>query len=200
MHHEILTSSWNAEEAARLAGWCWMVLAAVWLVMRFTIKKSKKRESLWEITQHTAPALLGFWLIFERVWKWPPFEQKPLPDTATLWNAGLFLTFLGVAIAIWARFSLGRNWSGVVTLKDQHELVGTGPYRWIRHPIYTGLLLAAFGTAMIKGHLRGWLGFLILLVMFYYKARREEMFLRQEFGPGFDEHARRTGMFLPKWT
>jgi protein-S-isoprenylcysteine O-methyltransferase Ste14 len=53
---------------------------------------------------------------------------------------------------------------------------------------------------MIKGHLRGWLGFLILLVMFYYKARREEMFLRQEFGPGFDEHARRTGMFLPKWT
>jgi protein-S-isoprenylcysteine O-methyltransferase Ste14 len=200
VYHEILNSSWNADEAARLASWCWLLLAAVWLVMRFTIKKAKQRESLWEFTQHAALALLGFWLIFERFWKWPPFEQKLLPDTATIWNAGLFLTVLGVAIAIWARLSLGRNWSGVVTLKDQHELVGTGPYRWIRHPIYTGLLLAAFGTAMIQGHLRGWLGFLILLAMFYYKARREEKFLRQEFGPGFEEHARRTGMFLPKWT
>ena len=177
-----------------------MVLGIVWILMQFTVKKAKKRESLWEIAQHMAPAVLGFWLIFERIWKWPPLEQKLLPDVPFVWNFGIALTIMGIAIAIWARFSLGRNWSGVVTLKAEHELVGSGPYRWIRHPIYTGILLGALGTAMIKGHIRGWLGFVVLVVMFYYKARREEDFLRQEFGTGFEEHARRTGMFLPKWT
>jgi protein-S-isoprenylcysteine O-methyltransferase Ste14 len=192
--------AWSAEQAAIIAGWFWIVLMMVWIVMRFTIKKAKKRETFWEFLQHAAPAILGFWLIFEKAWKWHPLEQKLLPDVPLVWNIGLLLTGMGVAIAIWARFSLGRNWSGVVTLKDDHELVGSGPYRWIRHPIYTGLLMASLGSAMIKGHLRGWIGFLVILVMFYYKARREEQFLRQEFGSGFEEHTRRTGMFLPKWT
>jgi protein-S-isoprenylcysteine O-methyltransferase Ste14 len=71
-------------------------------------------------------------------------------------------------------------------------------YRWIRHPIYTGILLAMFGTAMIRGQLVGELGMAMVLTAFYFKARREERFLRDEFGPAFDEHARRTGMFLPK--
>ena len=87
-----------------------------------------------------------------------------------------------------------------MTLKKDHELIRRGLYRSIRHPIYTGILLAMIGTALIKGHLRGCLGFAVILVTFYFKARREEKFLRQEFGPGFDEHMRNTGMFLPKWT
>jgi len=70
--------------------------------------------------------------------------------------------------------SLGTNWSGVVTLKNNHELIRKGLYRWIRHPIYTGILLAMIGTALIKGHLRGWLGFLVVWAAFYFKARREE--------------------------
>jgi len=73
-------------------------------------------------------------------------------------------------------------------------------YRWIRHPIYTGILIGVIGTAMINGHVRGWLGFVIVWLTFYFKARREERFLRQEFGEGFEEHSRNTGMFLPKWT
>ena len=125
--------------------------------------------------------------------KFPP--QTP----GVLW-AGLGLTALGVGTSIWARLSLGANWSGVVTLKKEHELVRKGLYRWIRHPIYTGILVGFIGTAMIKGHLRGWLGFAIVWLSFYIKARREETFLRQEFGEGFEEHTRNTGMFLPKWT
>jgi protein-S-isoprenylcysteine O-methyltransferase Ste14 len=110
------------------------------------------------------------------------------------------LTALGVGTSIWARLSLGANWSGVVTLKKEHELVRKGLYRWIRHPIYTGILVGFIGTAMIRGHLGGWLGFAIVWLTFYFKARREERFLRQEFGEGFEEHARQTGMFLPRLT
>jgi protein-S-isoprenylcysteine O-methyltransferase Ste14 len=114
------------------------------------------------------------------------------------YSAGL--TALGVAISIWARLALGSNWSGVVTLKEDHELIRQGPYRWVRHPIYTGILLSFAGTALIEGRLRGWLGFAMVWATFYFKARREENFLRQEFGEGFEEHTRKTGMFLPKLT
>jgi protein-S-isoprenylcysteine O-methyltransferase Ste14 len=193
--------NWLAMDAGRASAWAeyfWMALLGVWVVMWFGTKSVKKRETLWERVQHLVPLILGFWLLFERNWKW--LNLRLVPDTPAAWWPGLVLTAVGVAISIWARVSLGANWSGVVTLKDNHELIRKGLYRWIRHPIYTGILLGMIGTAMIKGHLRGWLGFLIVLAAYYFKARREEGFLRQEFGEGFEEHARHTGMFFPKWT
>src|SRR5262249_19999548 len=122
------------------------------------------------------------------------------PEVLGLLWTGVLLTAVGVGIGVWARLSLGTNWSGMVTLKKDHELVRTGLYRWIRHPIYTGILVGFLGTELIKGNLRGLLGLLILWLSFYFKARREEKFLRQEFGEGFEGHARHTGMFLPKLT
>ncbi len=191
-------ASMNADQASQWAEWLWMVLCGVWLVMWFSAKSAKKRESPLERVQHLIPLILGFWLLFEKNWK--GLDTRAVPDNPAAWWLGLSLTAGGVAISIWARVSLGTNWSGVVTLKDNHELIRKGPYRRVRHPIYTGLLLGMIGTAMIRGHLRGWLGFLIVLAAYYFKARREEGFLRQEFGEAFEEHARRTGMFLPKWT
>jgi len=164
--------------------------------MWFGTKKAKQRETSLERSKHLLPVFLGFWLLFGR--NWDVLNVRLVPNTPPVLWFGLGLTAVGVTIGIWARVSLGANWSGVVTLKDGHELISNGLYRWIRHPIYTGILLAMIGTAVIKGHLRGWVGFLIVLTAFYFKARREEGFLRQEFGDGFEEHARRTGMFLPK--
>ena len=188
--------SMNADQAAQWANWLWDLLVVVWLVMWFGIKRIKQRETSWERLQHLIPLFFGFWLLFGG--NWNGLNMRLVPDTSSVWWLGLVLTAVGVGISIWARVSLGANWSGVVTLKDGHELVRKGLYRWIRHPIYTGILLAMIGTAMIKGHLRGWMGFLVVLAAFYFKARREEGFLRQEFGDGFEEHAKRTGMFLPK--
>ena len=85
-------------------------------------------------------------------------------------------------------------------LKEGHELVRTGPYRSIRHPIYTGILLALFGTAVNFGEVRALLAVAIAWLSFYIKARREESFLSQEFGPGFAEHKSHTGMFLPRFS
>jgi protein-S-isoprenylcysteine O-methyltransferase Ste14 len=189
--------SMNADQASQWAGWLWTVLMGVWLVMWFGIKKAKRRETSRERLQHLIPLLIGSWLLFGR--NWGGLNSRLVPDVPAAWWLGLVLTAVGVGISIWARVSLGANWSGVVTLKDDHELIRKGIYRWIRHPIYTGILLAMIGTAMIKGHLRGWVGFLIVLAAFYFKARREESFLRQEFGDGFEEHAKHTGMFLPKF-
>ena len=87
-----------------------------------------------------------------------------------------------------------------MTIKTNHQLIRRGPYRWIRHPIYTGMLAALLATAMIQGLLSGTIGFAFALLALYRKARREEAFLSQEFGEGFSEHRQHTGMFLPRFT
>ena len=193
--------NWGAittEQALQMAVVLWYVLALVWLVMWFGMKRAKRSETAWERVQHVVPVLVAFWLLFER--HWPLLELRLLPETPGVLWAGVLMTALGVGIGVWARLSLGTNWSGMVTLKKDHELIRTGLYKRIRHPIYTGILVGFLGTELIKGQVRGLLGFLILWLSFYFKARREEIFLRQEFGEGFEEHARHTGMFLPKLT
>ncbi len=193
--------SWGAitaDQALQITIVLWYALSLVWLVMWFGMKRAKRSETPWERVQHVVPVLLSFWLLFET--QWSMLGIRFFPESPLLLCAGVVVTALGVGIGVAARLSLGTNWSGMVTLKKDHELIRTGLYRWIRHPIYTGILLAFLGTELIKGHARGLLGFLILWLSFYFKARREENFLRQEFGEGFEEHVRHTGMFLPKLT
>jgi len=195
--------TWNTltpEIASLWAGRLWELLMLVWIVLWFGMKKAKKRESWKERTQYSLLLVLGFYLVFGKPWIWGPLNYRLLPSTPDVLWTGLTVTTLGIAISIWARLSLGSNWSGTVTLKDNHELIRKGLYRWIRHPIYSGILLGALGSAIINGHVRGFVGVLVVLLSFYIKARREERFLREEFGTGFDEHSRQTGMFLPKLT
>ena len=195
--------TWNSvsvETASQWAGWLWTLLGAVWLLMWFTNKQAKKLESPLERLQHVLPMGMGLWLMFARTTGWGWLNARMLPRIPVLWTTGLMITAIGVGVAIYARLSLGRNWSSMVTLKSGHELIRRGLYGRIRHPIYTGILLAMLGTAMIHGRLRGWVGLGIVLVSFYVKARREEQFLRHEFGEAFETHMRETGMFLPKWT
>lgn len=190
----------TAQQASEWAGRLWQLLLVVWVVMWFGMKKAKKLEGWGERAQHALMVTLGFWLLYGGLNNWGGLNYRLGPNVPWMWTTGLALTAFGVGISIWARFSLGSNWSGMVTLKNDHELVRRGLYRWIRHPIYTGILLGMMGTAMIRGHLRGWIGVAVVLMAFYWKARREERFLREEFGAGFEEHLKQTGMFLPKWT
>ena len=190
----------TADKASELAGWLWSLLMLVWLALWLRMKRAKRLESPSEMLQHALPVTLGFWLLFGSLDNWGWLDYRLLPNAPARWIAGLALTAFGIGLSIWARLTLGSNWSGVVTLKKGHELIRAGLYRRIRHPIYAGVLLGMIGTAMIRGHLRGWLGFAVVWATFYFKARREERFLHEEFGQGFEEHKRNTGMFLPKWT
>ncbi len=198
MLQNMLRGAITPDQAMQWAEWFWVALAAVWLAMAVAVKTVKRRETALERAQHLVPLLIGFWLIFGQTQSFPWLHLRLLPNVAAVWWLGLLLTAVGVGISIWARLSLGSNWSGTVTLKDAHELVRKGLYKYVRHPIYTGLLVAAVGSGMIHGQLRDLLGFLVLYATFYFKARREEFFLSQEFGPGFADHYRNTGMFLPK--
>lgn len=188
------------DRALQAASVCWWLLMLVWLVLAFSIKRAKQMETNSERLLHVVPVTVGFWLLFANKPHLAWLNLPRLPQDPNVWLVGFLLTALGVGLAIWARLSLGTNWSSSVTLKSGHELIRRGLYHWIRHPIYTGILLAMVGTALIRGNLRALLGVLVVLASFYFKARREERFLKQEFGVGFAEHARQTGMFLPRLT
>src|SRR5260370_24816014 len=198
MLDNLLGGEMTPDRAMQYAKWCWMLLAIVWLVMAFAIKRAKRRESIAERLQYTAILVIGFWLLFGQARNIAWVHSGLLHNVPAVWWSGLLLTGIGIAIAVFARISLGSNWSGTVTLKEDHELIRKGLYSRIRHPIYTGILLGALGSGMIHGELRDLLGFLILLSSFFIKAKREESFLFQEFGTTFTEHQRRTGMVLPK--
>ena len=117
-------------------------------------KRAKKRETPGERAQHLIPVLVGCWLLFGRKPHWGWLNLQVLPQKPSVWMMGLMLTAVGVGIGIWARLSLGTNWSGMVTLKSGHQLIRHRPYRWIRHPIYAGILGGRVGTAIMIGDLR----------------------------------------------
>jgi protein-S-isoprenylcysteine O-methyltransferase Ste14 len=118
---------------------------------------------------------------------------------AELWVVwlGFALTVAGLAFTCWARVTLGRNWSGVVQLKQDHELIVRGPYSIVRHPIYTGLLLAFLGSAIAVGEWRALLATAIVGISFWYKLRQEERWLCELFGDQYRDFMRRVKALIP---
>jgi protein-S-isoprenylcysteine O-methyltransferase Ste14 len=103
----------------------------------------------------------------------------------------------GLGFSWWARWRLGRNWSWSVTLKADHAIIETGPYRFVRHPIYTGLIVAGVCTAALEGKALSMAGCALMVAGLWIKARLEERFLGEELGEDYRAYARRTGMLLP---
>lgn len=185
---------------AGIIGDLWMLFVLYWLVSALNRKKTKRRESPIQRLMYTLPLVAAFYLLYDSDFRYGWLGAYFVPHTLPVQWLGVFLTACGVGIACWARLHLGANWSGVVTLKEGHELIRSGPYRTMRHPIYSGILLAFFGTVVERGQVRGLIALAIMWLSFYIKARREESFLVQEFGPKFHEHTQQTGMFLPKFS
>ena len=121
-----------------------------------------------------------------------------------LWPAGLWSFWLGAGVmvagllfAIWAREHLGRNWSSSVTIKQGHELITTGPYAVVRHPIYTGILAGLLGTAIALSQVRGFIAFALFFLMIWLKLRMEEQWMRSQFGETYATYAQQTAALVP---
>jgi protein-S-isoprenylcysteine O-methyltransferase Ste14 len=188
----------SPETFLRLADCCWAVFAVYWIVSAFQQKAEKRKEPWGERMAYILPLVAVAAFFNWRAARYGWLGGGLVPFSTAVGIAGLLMTGAGVALAIWARRHIGRNWSAVVSIRADHELIGTGPYRRIRHPIYTGILLALAGTGLLIGEPRVLIGFAIACVVFYLKARKEEKWLVREFGERFATHARNTGMFLPK--
>jgi len=121
-----------------------------------------------------------------------------------LWPVGFWPFWLGAAVtiagllfAVWAREHLGRNWSRSVTIKQDHELITTGPYAVVRHPIYTGILIGFLGMAIAISQVRGFIAFVLVFLALWLKLRMEEQWMRSQFGETYATYARRTAALVP---
>jgi protein-S-isoprenylcysteine O-methyltransferase Ste14 len=111
--------------------------------------------------------------------------------------AGIALVALGLGFSLLARVWLGRNWSGTVTVKREHELIRSGPYALVRHPIYTGMITALVGTSLAIGNGRAALGVAVLLCGLLYKMRIEERFMAETFGEAYARYRREVPALIP---
>jgi protein-S-isoprenylcysteine O-methyltransferase Ste14 len=179
---------------------CWFALALFWIATSLGVKQKAKAESSGQRWTHLGLLIAGALLLFNNDWPWAFLHFRLYPQSTWIEWTGAAMTLAGVLFAIWARISLGRNWSAAVQIKQDHELIRKGPYNYIRHPIYTGVLLALLGNAVAIGQLRGALAFAVIVVGFIRKAKKEEAFLAGQFGDAFTQHRRRTGFFLPRFS
>jgi len=162
----------------------WVVLIIFWVArsrdVKITVRRQSRLPRLVNLTLIYGAAALLAGPFVPLAW----LTERVIPGA--LWRissaVGAGLTLLGVLVMIWARIHLGRNWSSVAAVKVDHELITDGPYRWMRHPIYAGLLLAFIGTATAIGQWRGVLAVALALVAFLQRIVIEDRFMREQFG------------------
>jgi protein-S-isoprenylcysteine O-methyltransferase Ste14 len=174
----------------------WGGWLAVWNVMARRVKKAAQSESAVSRLSHVVPLLFAAYLLVAHV-PLPLLNERFVPLALWLVVLGAALTFAGLAFAIWARFVIAGNWSSYVELKRDHELIVAGPYRWVRHPIYTGLLLAFVGSALAVGEWRGLLAVAIVAASFWRKLKLEEAVMRRQFGEAYARYAARVPALIP---
>jgi protein-S-isoprenylcysteine O-methyltransferase Ste14 len=176
---------------------CWIVVGIVWLIGAFLAKRTARKQSLVTRLSQVAVAVAIFALLYGNKMRLSGLAKRFVPDTAATAWVGLSLTIAGCGLAILARFYLGGNWSGIVTIKQGHTLVRTGPYALVRNPIYSGFLLAALGFAIAAGHFRDLLASIVMLAVFVYKISIEERFMREQFGEQYLQYKRETKALIP---
>ncbi len=177
----------------------WTATGLYFLVSIFATKRIESKEAGQKRVLDRLLIWGGYILMFAQ-FRNPAWNRiyMPLAWAVRLGRAGAGLAIAGLALTLWSRIALGRYWSGIVALKQDHKLVRSGPYAVVRHPLYSGLLLASFGTALAFGLWRAVAGAALLWIAFLSRARREDALLAGQFGDEFNEFRAHTGRLLPR--
>jgi protein-S-isoprenylcysteine O-methyltransferase Ste14 len=177
----------------------WYVAGVYWAFSALRVKRTKVTEGPGDRLFHTALMGLAFVLLFSHRLDLGSLDLRFVPESAWLRASGIVLTYVGAGIAIWARYRLGEYWSARVMLKVDHRLIRSGPYAYVRHPLYAGLLLAMAGTALVVGEWRALIGVLLGLIELSRKAAKEEALLATEFSEDYEEYRKHAGFLTPRF-
>jgi isoprenylcysteine carboxyl methyltransferase (ICMT) family protein YpbQ len=174
----------------------WLVWLIYWIVSARDVKRSQWHESLWSEMRWRLPLILAGIIFAAPRWVPRVLTRRFLPVSGVLPPVGAILVAAGLGLAVWARRHLGRNWSAQVQVKEDHALIRTGPYRRVRHPIYTGILLAFLGMAVAIGEWRGLVALLFATVSFAMKAKVEERRMLDTF-PEYAGYRQESSALVP---
>jgi protein-S-isoprenylcysteine O-methyltransferase Ste14 len=178
-----------------------LALWAVWLLgwmLAAPLTAKTVRESARSQFSYGVPMVAGTLLLFGRL-RHPMLLERPLfpAQTSRSW-VGVFAVAAGLAFAAWARVRIGRLWSSTITLKTGHVLIQDGPYALTRHPIYTGMLVALLGTALLQGTGGAVVGLGLFVLGFVVKLREEERLLTHHFGAAYHAYQAEVPALLPR--
>jgi protein-S-isoprenylcysteine O-methyltransferase Ste14 len=172
----------------------WYAIGALWLVMAFNTKKTIKRRGF--TFRFVLLVLVASFLLRSHSNVHKIHEHLWAPTAALGW-LGVALMIVGASFGVWARFTIGTNWSGDVTLKEDHELIQRGPYALVRHPIYTALFTMLLGTALAFGQYETAVIFVVAVVVFAFKMRAEERLMTEAFPDQYPEYRQRVKAIIP---
>lgn len=178
---------------------CWIIFLGYWLISAFFVKKTAERSSsiTWRLV-----ILIGIIIVVFLVRILPHNYAQILittiiPNTLTSAIIGSLIAIFGLGIAIWARTTIGRNWSGSIVFKKNHELVTNGPYRFVRHPIYTGMITMLIGASVYYGFTSIFLFTILVFASFVLKSRQEEKLMIKHFGKKYIDYKKKTKAIIP---
>lgn len=179
---------------------CWLIFLFYWGINWWKVKPTK--EMSWK--SHSI-RWTGLWIIvllglsshfLFQTQRFHFFGSLAL-DIANLKILGVFITILGLLIAIIARKTLADNWSSNIELKKDHELITKGIYKYVRHPIYTGLLLMGVGSILVLQSLLVVLFFVVMITFLIFKLKKEEILLLKHFPKDYQEYMKKTKALIP---
>lgn len=181
----------------------WLIFVGYWFISALSVKSIEKTSGF--LGGNWYPILYLIGVLFIVNFKFMARFGVPIgtlgiilfQHTRTQNVVVIVLLVVGLTTAILARRTLAGNWSGQVALKNDHELVTTGPYRYVRHPIYTGMLTMILGTALSQGTLGAVIGFMIIFVGVFLKLRDEETLMSEHFADEYPAYKNRTKRLIP---
>lgn len=175
----------------------WGLWLLYWIVTALSVKETRQHESAASRFSHVVPLIVGGVLVGSPGLLGGVLEQRIWPATPAWHLLTIALVAIGLGFSVLARAWLGRNWSARVTLKRDHELIRSGPYAYVRHPIYTGLLVALLGTALAVGNWRALAGFAVLVIAIIRKLTIEERFMADAFGDAYARYRAEVKALVP---
>ena len=176
---------------------CWGVFFVTWVVAALFAKRTVYRESRSQRLRYIVPIVIGWFLLFRGHRLGYPFNVRVIPHTDPFLTAAAIICACGLGLCLWARAVLGRNWSGTVTLKEEHELIVRGPYRLVRHPIYTGLLAMIMAIVFQQGHVVEIIGLVLVFVSLWIKLSEEEQVMLKQFPDQYAAYQKRVKRIIP---
>jgi protein-S-isoprenylcysteine O-methyltransferase Ste14 len=176
---------------------CFGIFLIYWIVAAFGTKRTLEKQSPWQRILPLA-VFLAAYLLLRRGGPLAAYSSAILwPRTPATGLLGDVIALAGLILLLRARVVLGGNWSSSVDFKEGHELINRGPYRYVRHPIYSGLLLMVFGTAVLYGRLGGFIALLVLFLAFWFKSLQEERLMTRHFPEAYRSYKMRVKALIP---